>query len=216
MKKLINTLILAILTISLSAQSKEYKSSMTISTRLLDSALSINNNEMLQELSVSFKEIGDLHKNEWLPYYYAAYCHINMGFNEAEQYKIELEINHAENFILIADSLSPYNSEISCLKSLIATGRIIADPMKNGYRYGEVVTNCLKDAKKENPENPRVYYLIGQSLLYMPAEYGGGYANAKPYYELASNKYNNSELSNGYAPHWGKKENLKLLKEASY
>ena len=151
-------------------------------------------------------------KDQWLPYYYASYCTVSLALELANPDEIGILAKKAEDLLNSADSLSPKNSEISCLKSLIATAYLISDPMEGGYKYGSLISSTLNDAEQEDPLNPRVSYLPAQSLTYMPPQYGGGYDKAKRKLEIALEKYNSFIPEKEYYPNWGKNETIALLK----
>ncbi|WP_315818240.1 hypothetical protein [Paraflavitalea speifideaquila] len=52
---------------------------------------------------------------------------------------------------------------------MIATLRMMADPMNRYMTYGPQATEALQKAKSLNPENPRVYLLEGQDKFYTPS-----------------------------------------------
>ena len=79
-----------------------------------------------------------------------------------------------------ADALQPNNSEISCIKSMIASSHMMVNPMQRYQEYGPEAGSYLDAAMQQDPANPRPEYLKGQGLKYTPEHFGGGCETAKP------------------------------------
>ena len=82
-------------------------------------------------------------------------------------------------------TIDSQNDETWILAALITNARISVDGQNRGMQYGELFNQYIEKAEKINPDNPRIYYMKGTSLFYTPEMYGGGKANAKPYFEKA-------------------------------
>ena len=55
-----------------------------------------------------------------------------------------------------------------------------------------------------NPNNPRLYYLQGESLFGTPVQFGGGHDKAKPVFEKALDLFK-AEQPKPLYPNWGRK-----------
>lgn len=174
----------------------------------------------MRELANKFERIGDAEKTQWLPYYYAALANVNMGYGlsggqmGAGAAKIDPLADKAEALINKADELSKNNSEIYVVKTMIATLRLIADPMNRYMKYGPEAEKALATAKKLNPENPRIYYLQGQDKLYTPEQFGGSKTEAAKLFELALQKFDSFKPESSIHPRWGKEMTQYFLAEA--
>jgi hypothetical protein len=104
---------------------------------------------------------------------------------------------------LKAEALSKENSEIFVLKKMIASLRMLADPMNRWQTYGPQAAEFLQQAKKLNPDNPRVYYLEGQDKFYTPEEFGGSKTEAKTLFEESMKKYETFKPESPIHPQWG-------------
>ena len=78
-----------------------------------------------------------------------------------------------------------------------------------------IASQMLNKAKLQNPNNPRVYYLEAQSLMFTPEEYGGGCKNAKPLLEIAIEKYDKFKMESNINPNWGHGSVIELLGECN-
>ena len=210
MKRITLIITILFLTNSLKAQDTSYLASLSSMATILNQE--IVEQSTFQEFAVEFEQMAQKEQKQWLPYYYAAYCTVSYALELENQVEIGKLALKAQVLLNKADSLSPQNSEISCIKSLIATAFLISDPMAGGYKYGNLISSTLNDAELEDPNNPRVYYLQAQSLMYMPPQYGGGYEKAKVKLEEAMQKYKSFVPAKEYYPSWGKQQTEALLK----
>lgn len=192
------------------AQSAQYNDVMTKEVATLDSSSTFNPVVLLQKAN-TFERIAAAEQSQWLPYYYAGYCQVMQAFMQQDKSKVDEIVDKAELNTDKAESLSPDNAEILCLKSLIASARIGVDPQNRGMKYGMESGVLLTKAKKINPENPRIYMLEGQSLLYTPEQFGGSKSRAKETFEVALQKFAAFKPESSIAPHWGEPYTKQLL-----
>lgn len=164
-------------------------------------------------LANNFERIGNAEKKEWLPYYYAAFVQINYAFMSEDKSKVDGIADKAEALISKADSLNPDNSEITCIKSMIATCRLIVDPMTRYMQFGPQSSSYLDQAIKQDPTNPRPYFLRAQSLKHTPVQFGGGCDAALSIFETAAQKYAVFVPGSALHPSWGKERNTMMMEE---
>ena len=167
----------------------------------------------LLSLANNFERIATAEKNQWLAYYYAALCQVNYTYMEQDKSKIDAIADKATALIDKADSLMPNNSEISCIKSMIASSHMMVNPMQRYMEYGPESASNLEAAMKQDPTNPRPEYLKGQGLKYTPEQFGGGCAAAKPVLQSSLDKFNSFKPASEIHPNWGKKRVESLLSE---
>ena len=132
---------------------------------------------------------------------------------EQDKTKTDGYADKATELINKADSLSPNNSEISCLKSMIASCHMMVNPMQRWQEYGQESSNQLEAAIKQDAANPRPYYLKGQGLKFTPEQFGGGCKTAKLELQKAAEKYAAFKPATELHPNWGKEQVEKLLAE---
>ena len=184
------------------AQSEKFTAAMKKNLAELDSAF--KNPAYLLTLANNFERIASAEKTQWLPYYYAAFCQVNNGFMEKDKSKIDAIADKATELINKADSLSPGNSEISCIKSMIASCHMMVNPMQRWQEYGAESNENMEAAMKQDPTNPRPFYLKGQGLKYTPDQFGGGCKTAVPVLETALEKFTAFKPASELHPNWGK------------
>lgn len=207
MKKVIFLAIAVLANATLFAQSDKYTKAMEAKVAALDTT---HNPEALQEIGNAFERIGDAEKVQWLPYYYAALAHVNAGYFSTGgkmggmTATLDPIADKAETLIEKAEALSKDNSEIFVIRKMIATLRMMGDPMTRYMQYGPQAQQALLTAKRLNPDNPRVYLLEGQDKYYTPEQFGGSKTEAKALLEEALKKYEAYKPASELEPRWGK------------
>jgi hypothetical protein len=207
MKKVIFIIIASCLTATTFAQSDKYMKAMEPKVAVLEST---RNPDELKDLANTFERIGDAEKTQWQPYYYAALAQVNSGYALSNGKmggmadKLDPIADKAEALINKAETLSKDNSEIYVVKKMIATLRMMADPMNRFMQYGPQAQEALEKAKQLNANNPRVYMLEGQDKFYTPEQYGGSKTEAKRLFEEALKKFETFKAPTAIDPTWGK------------
>ena len=170
---------------------------------------STRDHDALIALANSFERIATAEKTQWLPYYYAALTEVNAAYmmslgKQGMAATTDPMADRAETLINKADALSKDNSEIYVVKKMIATLRMMADPMNRYMQYGPQAQQALETAKKLNPENPRIYLLEGEDKFYTPEQYGGSKTEAKALFEEALKKFDAYKAPSPIDPVWGR------------
>ncbi len=210
MKKSIIVAVLVSLSFLSFSQSDKYVAAMKNNIAAIDT--SFKNPANLLTLANNFERIATAEKNQALAYYYAAFCQVNYGFMEQDKDKVDVIADKATDFINKADSLMPNNSEISCIKSMIASCHMMVNPMQRWQEYGQESNGNMEKAMEQDPSNPRPYYLKGQGLKYTPEQFGGGCKTAKPALQTALDKYAAFKPASELHPNWGKQQVEMLIK----
>ena len=187
----------------------KFVKAMETKIALIDSMHTV---EGYTDLANAFERIADAEKNQWLAYYYAAYCNASAGtmagaggdMMAAKADKTDPYADKADKQIKKAEEMMKNNSEIFIVKKMIATLRMLGDPMNRYMTYGPEAQSMLDEAKKLNPENPRVYILEGQDKYFTPAEFGGSKEEAKTLFEKAQKLYDTFKPETSIHPNWGK------------
>jgi hypothetical protein len=211
MKKTFLAVLIAISGLAAFSQSEKFIKAMEPKVVALDTT---HNVEGLQDLANAFERIADAEKNQWLPYYYAALANINlgntlmakaggMGGNATE---LDPVADKAEELLSKAEALSKDNSEIYIIKKMIATLRMMGDPMSRYMTQLPIATEALATAKKINPENPRIYVLEGMDKYFTPEQFGGSKEEAKKLFDEAMKKFETFKPESGIHPNWGKQQ----------
>lgn len=205
-----NFLFMSIIMLSSMVSTAQSEKFMKAMEPLVAAADTTRDREALLALTNSFERIANAEKNQWLPDYYAALTTINAGYTYAmdgsfgdKTADVDPLADKAEQFVKKAEELSKDNSEIWVLKKMLATLRMMANPMARYQEYGALAAAALETAKKLNPENPRVYLLEGQDLFFTPEQFGGDKQEAKKRFETALAKFQVIKPENSIVPSWG-------------
>ena len=211
MKKLFLLAAVSFLVTGAYAQSEKYMATMKTNIAAIDT--SFKNPANLLDLANKFERIATAEKTQWLAYYYAAFCQVNYTYMEKDKSKVDAIADKATELIDKADALQPNNSEISCIKSMIASSHMMVNPMQRFQEYGPEAASYLDAAIQQDATNPRPEYLKGQGLKYTPEQFGGGCATAKPVLQSALEKYNKFKPASELHPNWGKQRVEMLIGE---
>jgi hypothetical protein len=211
MKKLFLLAAVSFLVTGAFAQSDKYVATMKANIAAIDT--SFKNPANLLDLANKFERIATAEKTQWLAYYYAALCQVNYTYMEQDKTKIDAIADKASELIDKADALQPNNSEISCIKSMIASAHMMVNPMQRFMEYGPEAQSFIDAAMQQDPTNPRPEYLKGQGLKYTPEQFGGGCATAKPVLQSSLAKHNAFKPASEIHPNWGKQRVEMLIGE---
>ena len=212
MKKTIVIIAALFCTYGAQCQSEKFTAAMKSTIAAIDTSFA--NPLSLLGLANRFERIALAEKNQWLPYYYAAYCQVNYGFMQAKDPSgLDAIADRADVFVQKADSLSPANSEVSTIKAMIATIRMIVNPMQRYMEYGPIIDANIEKAKAQDPGNPRPYWFKGENLKNTPAQFGGGCGPALPQLKTAKEKFDSFKPLSDIHPGWGLQRTETLLNE---
>src|ERR1700730_10726213 len=176
MKHLFAICMAVLAAVSVSAQNEKYVKAMEAKIPAVDTTHSLSG---LSDLANSFQRIGDAEKTQWLPYYYAALINVRTGYVQGmggqtpNATVVDPIADKSEELLKKAEELSKDNSEIYCVKKMIATLRMMVDPATRWQTYGPQASEALAKAKELNPNNPRVLLLEGQDKFFTPEQFGG-------------------------------------------
>jgi hypothetical protein len=199
-----------------SAQDDKFMKAMEPKVMAVDT---VRKADDLIALSAAFERIADAEKTKWQPYYYAALTQLNAayltGMENMKAEKTDPIADKAEALLSKAEALSPNNSEIYIVKKMIASLRMMGDPMTRYMQYGPIAEEALQTAMKLNPENPRVYLLQAQDKYFTPEQYGGSKTEAKKLFDEANKKYAAFKPASTIDPNWGRPSVQYFLGELS-
>ena len=208
MKKIIFSVAIVLAAFVTNAQSEKYNKAMLANINRLDSA---KNADDFLSVAAGFERIAYAEKNQWLAYYYAAYGQVIYGFVKQQTDDYDNIADKATLLLNKADSLQPNNSEISAVRNMVATLHMLVNPYQRYMEFGPIATQALDLAKKQDPTNPRPYYLEGQGLKNTPEQFGGGCKNAKPILEKSIQLYDAFKPASPLSPVWGRSRAQDLL-----
>jgi hypothetical protein len=170
-----------------------------------------------QKLSEEFLSYTESMPGSWLPHYYASLCHVMKGYVISEDRKaktadrIDAEADAAEAHLQRAEALDTVNSETLCLRKMIASLRITAQPMARFGKYQPTAEKALKSAEAMDPDNPRVLLLAAQDRYFIPPMLGGNRQKAREMLREALVKFADHRPKSPLHPSWGATQARELL-----
>jgi len=181
--------------------------------------VSSESEEDLLKTSNYFYRISQVVKTDWLSSYYYSLCNTKISMYQDDPDIKEEYLDKAFEILAPFDSLGVNNidslamSEIHTLKAMIYVGKIFINPMVNGMKYGPLSGESIDKAIKFYSENPRPYYLNGQSKFYTPSAFGGGVEKALPLLKESLEYYKNFTAKKHW-PNWGMEDCESLYDKA--
>lgn len=167
-----------------------------------------------QTVANLFERISKVEVKEWLPSYYTAYCYARMSYiaqdsDQKDKY-VELAETHCVNALKISK-----NDELYALRAMIAQANMSVNPALRWMTQGNIFSENIEKAKELNPQNPRIYYLEGNSIFYKPETFGGGAKNACPLFKKALENFSKFTAASSISPIWGKEPTEEMLKQCN-
>lgn len=161
-----------------------------------------------------FEQIGATATKHWEPLYYAAYSQLVAGIMQENPSEKDMFFDKAFGLIESSKGRSADNSEVYALRGYIQYMQMSVDPQNRLDLMGAAEAS-IQRAIELDPQNPRPYFIKGQTTFYMPEFYGGGPKAAKPLLEKAMEKFDTFESSGVFAPNWGKQRAEMLLHQTT-
>lgn len=207
-----NTVIILLLSIVLmSFVNNGYDRAMTTSMEQLQEA---STKENFREVANRFDRIAAKEKDQWLPYYYAAYVKTILATMEKDPSIKDNVLDEAQSTINSIKNIDHDQVEVLTLEAFVNMIRISVDPANRGQVYSMKSAEFLDEAAAIEPDNPR-------TVLFMAhLQYGSlQFFNADPTpacekFSQALKMFNDHQVSQEpFWPSWGKDQALAMIKQ---
>jgi hypothetical protein len=159
-----------------------------------------------------FERIAKVEEDNWLPYYYAAYGHINSSWGQHDKETTLRHMRAAQEHIDDARAYGGNEAELGVLQGLLNTTYINMDARVYGPKLSPKTTDLYISLMKKYPNNPRVVlnyadWMIGSATYFKKPieEYCGVVEKAIKLLE--------SEQKEALQPSWGINRALSLRKQ---
>jgi len=185
----------------------------TAITEVVNKFNQIDKNEEYPIVLRQFVDLTVAYPKEWLPYYYAALlqtkmCLLKKGDADHIADEALVWINKCKRVQV--------NDEVLCAESLAYTAKMSVHPNWRWLSYQELIKTPLQQAKKINPNNPRIYVLQANLAYHLPRVLGGGCANALPIAKQAERLLNSEHGKAKYLPSWGHNSIKEILNTCKF
>jgi hypothetical protein len=205
MKKIL-FIVLALFSVALQAQNNEYRSAMIQNIQLVDTSNSYHQLSRATAIFGALYEAG----SQWEPLYYEIFALTKQAYANITSDQKETVLTTAERLM---DKLPQDNDEVLVLKAYHAQA-MLGIHRELWQKYLPIINQSLKRAEEINSNNPRIYYLKGLMVYFMPQEMGGGKEKGLQLFRQAREKFSNFQSKNEYAPIWGKTDTQKIIESA--
>lgn len=112
----------------------------------------------------------------------------------------------AQDYIDKAEALSPNNAEIYILKKMNHGLKMMVNPMERWQTEGQYAQNALSEAKKIDPENPRITIMEAEDLYFTPEQFGGSKEKGIALFKKALEQFKTYKPKSSIDPNWGQGE----------
>lgn len=160
-------------------------------------------------LTNDFTRIGDKEKNQWLPYYYAAFTNIQKGriaMREGKMTELDAIAAEAQKPLDLAMGLSKDNAELLILQKMIHSLKMMVDPQSRFMSEGMLAADALSKAEKLDSENPRITLLKAEDTYYTPEQFGGSKTKGLELFQKSLDQFKVYQPKTALDPNWGKAE----------
>ncbi|MCX7878147.1 MAG: tetratricopeptide repeat protein [Ignavibacteria bacterium] len=199
--------------ITLSLKADDYKDAMLKAISKLNK-IEDNDRSGIMKLRGDFERILQLKKNNWMVYYYMAYCDLLMSqtyMNEKpDKENIKKYTESAMELLNKATDLKDDFAEAYILKISVNSNRWQYEPEK----MNDILTKGQEAddlAKKYGANNPRYYLVNGIITYFTPESFGGGVDKALPTFEKSWSLFESHIPEDETYPNWGKEQTAGML-----
>ena len=203
MKKTITVLILLVSTITFAQN--QY-------TKGMQKAFQLWGEGKITEASNMFERISKAENDNWLPYYYVASVNTTASFGETDVKKLTQQLEKAQEFIDVANTISPNNPEVLVQQALIYTAWIAFDGGTYGMTLGPKVTTIYAKVLKVAPDNPRVVFSKAEWDIGSATYFGQDTAPYCKDIERSLELFVNFKPESEFHPNWGQDRAERVLK----
>lgn len=189
------------------ANAPSYQQAMEESIAILNQA---SDSEQLLAVANRFERIARAEKDEWLPWYYAAYATLNQAIQADGASEKDQLLDNAQRYLNEATAVGTEESELVALQGYVHTIRVTVDPANRGQQLAPLATKTLVQALKMNPDNPRALFLLGQMQYGTAQFFGADTSEACQLIQQAVAKYESVTADDALMPNWGQ-ENARMM-----
>ncbi len=194
-----------------STELQQFKEDLKSSVADFDSARSTND---LVSACNRLGLIAKKYNDQWAANYYACYSLTILSYIEKDTKKKDAYLDVAEVYLNnVKNEYKTEYDELYVLTAMYDNARLAVQPATRYKKFGDLFNENIEKAKSLQPNNPRIYYLKGNSVYYTPKMFGGGAKNALSYFEKADPLFKNESKDDIFKPYWGEKQNNQMIKK---
>lgn len=165
------------------------------------------------EAANMFERVANAETDNWLPYYYVATIHNVAAFGESNKEKLTQSLEKAQEYIDIANRISPNNPEIMVRQATINTAWIAFDGATYGMTLSGKVAAIYAQALELAPENPRVVFSKAEWDMGSAQYFGKDTAPYCKDVERSLELFDTFKAESDFHPNWGKERAEQVFAE---
>lgn len=151
-----------------------------------------------------FERIANAEMDNWLPYYYVASIHTIAAFGEKDGEIVSQKLKKAQEYIDIANRISPNNPEIMVQQAMTHTAWIAFDGATYGMTLSGKVAAIYAQALALAPDNPRVVFSKAEWDMGSATYFG---KDTAPYCKDVARSlelFDTFKAASAFHPNWGR------------
>ncbi|MFT6797499.1 MAG: hypothetical protein ACJART_002650 [Maribacter sp.] len=156
------------------------------------------------DASNMFERIANAEMDNWLPHYYVASINTIAAFEEKDKEKLSQKLGKAQEFIDMANRISPNNPEIMVQQAMTHTAWIAFDGATYGMTLSGKVAALYAQALQLAPENPRVVFSKAEWDMGSATYFGKDTAPYCKDVERSLELFDTFKAESAFHPNWGK------------
>lgn len=165
------------------------------------------------EAANMFERVANAETDNWLPYYYVATIHNVAAFGERNKEKLTQSLEKAQEYIDIANRISPNNPEIMVRQATIHTAWIAFDGATYGMTLSGKVAAIYAAALELAPDNPRVVFSKAEWDMGSAQYFGKDTAPYCKDVERSLELFDTFKAESDFHPNWGKERAEQVFAE---
>jgi len=202
MKTLVTVVLFMLLHPVFSVADNTYEKAMEETLSKMNQASSIDDFRLVAN---QFERIAGVEKDNWIPFYHAAYAMVMMAAMEQDLQKKDPYLDAAEQNLDAIEKMEHDTSERMALKGFLIMIRMSVDPSR-GMELGQNCAMIVNQAYGMNNQNPRALLMLAQfkhgSAQYMGEDTSESCAMFAEVIQLF--EQSKGEESGLFLPTWGK------------
>lgn len=163
------------------------------------------------DASNMFERIANAEMDNWLPHYYVASINTIAAFEEKDKEKLSQKLGKAQEFIDMANRISPNNPEIMVQQAMTHTAWIAFDGATYGMTLSGKVAALYAQALQLAPENPRVVFSKAEWDMGSATYFGKDTAPYCKDVERSLELFDIFRAESDFHPNWGKERAEEVL-----
>ncbi len=156
------------------------------------------------EASNLFERIASAEPDNWLPFYYVSQVNTVASFGEKDEAKLTQQLEKAQEYVDLAEAISPDNPEILVQQAMVYTAWVAFDGATHGMTLAPKVASIYAKAAELDSKNPRVIFSKAEWDMGSARYFGGDITPYCKDVERSIELFDNFKPASEFHPNWGR------------